>query len=179
MRFSAKKVLAENCVVKITDTQSANSPGRATKLAELEAQALEFANDVLLDLELPNNPDLTVGQIKGFENLDVDINKTSGVIVIYASLKTLSGQKLRFDMPIPISKGSFYRPSVIVVNGAKKVLSQTMIDNLIKKTEQTRPHAENIMTPSIRVFHDELLERDLFSSPRTDDTWWDHVWERL
>lgn len=180
MRVSAKKVLAQhnNNVVKVQD-EIRHTPGRVSKLADLEDQAIEFANEVLLDIELPGNPDFTLGPTRGFEDLNVDINRTSGVITVYASFNTLSGYKVRMEMPIPVCRGNLYKPSVVVVNGKKKVFSQAALDAIVEKTERTRPRAENVMQPSLKVYHDEVMEKGLFEAPQTDKLWWEHVWERL
>lgn len=156
----------------------AGGPGRATKLAEIESNAVEFAEMVLLELNIPSAPNIVLGKLRGFENVNTDFEDATGVITVFASFRGLSGYKLRVELPIPICRGYFQRPSIAKINGKKYVFSQALFDKLLHKYDSIRPKMLNPMTPSTRFIHEENVERGLFDPPRSDTNYFDTLLDR-
>ena len=112
MKLYASKFLAQRRNRIPVHDPIAGGPGRISLLAEIEDNALQFAEELLMDLELPSSPSVSLGALKGFENVQNDPKKTNGVITVYASFFSLSGHKIRMELFIPIVRGSFYKPSI-------------------------------------------------------------------
>lgn len=179
MKLYASKFLAQRRNRIPVKDPIAGGPGRISKLAEIEANALAFAEELLMDLELPSTPDVTLGALKGFENVQNDPLKTNGVITVYASFHSLSGHKIRMDLFIPIVRGHFYKPSIAMINGSRCVFSQALINKLLDKVEGTKPKMHMQYSTEHRITHDEHIEHGLFSAPDVDGRWWSEVWNRF
>lgn len=173
MRVYAAKALTKKSYQHRVIDPLAGGPRRTSVLAEIEEKALEFANEVILDLELPNAPQVTLGASKGFEDVQKDVNDVVGVIMVQGSFKSLSGVKIRFELPIPVCRGNFQRPSIIVVNGKKHVLSQSFIDKLLERVDTIRPKVQNQFNPDKRLYHQENIEREMFSAPNPQELYFD------
>lgn len=178
MKLYASKFLAQRRNRVPVYDPIAGGPGRISLLAEIEAKALEFAEELLMDLELPATPTVTLGALKGFENVQHDPLKTNGVITVYASFHSLSGHKIRMDLFIPIVRGNFYRPSIAMLNGSRCVFSQALINKLLDKVEGVKPRMHMQYSTEHRVLHEERVEKPMFSAPDVDGRWWSEVWNR-
>lgn len=156
----------------------AGGPGRISKLAEIEANAIEFAGVVLAELDIPTMPELSLGNMHGFEDVNVDFSEAVGVVHILASFKTLSGNKIRMDMPIPIYKGKFQKPSVVKLDGKVHVFSKALVDDLIKRNEHSRPKWKDQPNYSRSMIHETNIERGMYKAPLTDANYFDLLLER-
>jgi hypothetical protein len=154
------------------------SYGRASKLAEIEEAALEFASDFLLDYDLPSSPIFRLGNIKGFENPKLAVKEIKGVVHVTAEFATRSAHLIRLSLAIPFYKGEFQRPSIVYYNNKRKVFSQELIDEIVDSVEHTRPVVSKPMTPAMNFRHEEVVERQLFSPPNDPSGWSMLVTER-
>jgi hypothetical protein len=177
MRIEATEVLAQYNQTRapIID-DSIGEPvggtyGRATRLADIEAEAVNFANSFLLNFDLPSTPTMHVGNMKGFENLKKPFKKIVGVITVNANFTTLSGHVIRLGLAIPIHKGEFQKPSVVYYNDKKRVFSQDLIDSILESVETIRPKLKNQYAPRVEFQHLQNIEKPLFSAP-DDPTGW-------
>lgn len=177
MKVYGSKVAQKTYRLKIKDPL-AGGPGRVSKLAEIEANAVDFANQIMLDLDIPSCPDLVLGRLRGFEDVDVDFKDVTGVITIHASFKTLSGFKLRMELLIPICRGEFHRPSIAKINGKKHIFCQALIDTLVAKHETVRPKLMNPLSPNRVFLHEETIERGLFETTKEDSNYFDLIRDR-
>jgi len=177
MRIEATEVLAQydrNRAPIIDDSIGepvGGAYGRATRLADIEAEAVEFANAFLLDFDLPSTPYMHVGNMKGFENLRKPFKQVVGVIVVNANFNTLSGHRIRLGLAIPVHKGEFQKPSIVYYQDKKRVFSQDLLNDIISSIETTRPKLKNEFTPNVEFQHIENIEKPLFSAP-DDPTGW-------
>jgi hypothetical protein len=178
MKVYASEVLGQKTYQLKVKDPLAGGPGRATKLAEIEANAVEFAEKVLLELDIPSAPKIVLGKLRGFEDVNIDFEETTGVITVFASFRSTSGYKIRMELPIPICRGYFQRPSIAKINGKKYVFSQALLDKIMHKYDSIRPKMMNPMTPSTRFIHEENVERGLFDPPRSDTNFFDTLMDR-
>ena len=184
MRIDATEVLAQyerNRTPIIDDSIGepvGGTYGRPTRLAEIEAEAVDFAQDFLLDFDLPSTPYVHIGNIKGFENLRKPLKKVVGVITVYASFKTLNGHVIRMGLAIPVHKGQFQRPSVVYYKDKKRIFSQELIDDIVNSIQTNKPTLKNEFTPRIEFQRMENIEKPLFSAPDDPTGWSQLVTER-
>ena len=146
---------------------------RSHEIRTLEANAIDFADSVLADIEFPNNPVIRVGRTKGFSDLTKEVNTVNGTIEVYAEFDTLSGVKISMVLPIPVIKGSLISPSVVSINGSKKVFSQAVIESYIKNLEINHPKLIRYPQPSMEYMHEQVSKPGLFTSPK-DPTLFDY-----
>jgi hypothetical protein len=93
---------------------------------------MEFISSYLSEYRLPGVPKFTYN---GARVASTDAGSSSiseGVVTISASLRTGSGVRVDFDVPVQIRKGAFLDPSIIVVSGVPKVIAQSTFDELSK-----------------------------------------------
>lgn len=154
------------------------TPGRHTVLAEIENNAINFAWNLLSDIELPSNPEVSLGNMRGFEDIHTDFKHVSGVININASFQTLSGVKIRMVLPIPVYKGEFYKPTVCVLSSKKTVFSQDAIDKLIASLEHDKPIVHNMHNPSHGFTHEPVINKGIFADPDHHSDFFDYVVNR-
>ena len=173
MRVSAAQVLGQKTLYKKIQDPLAGGPKRISKFAEIEDNAMEFIDEVLMDFDLPSTPQITLGAAKGFTDVNTDFSKVSGVIPVYASFRSLSGVQVRFELPIPICRGEFHKPSIIIVNGRKYVFSQSVVDKMITNTSSTVPTIINEFAPKKTVTHLENIKKELFDIPDPNGVYWD------
>lgn len=176
MRLTGTQFLTDNKThrIKVQDPLL-EGPARATKLAILEESAMDFALDIMMDFELPTAPHVTLGKVRGFESQQTDFAKTSGTVTAFATFSTMSGFKIRLELPIPICRGEFYRPSVCKINGKKYVLSQGLIDKIVAKFENTVPVVRDFHQPSRSFQHEENIKREIFSAPLNDTNFYSPI----
>jgi len=145
--------------------------GRPTRLAEIEEEAVAFAQDFLLEYDLPSTPYVHIGNMRGFEDLRKPFKKVVGVITVNASFKTLNGHTIRLGLAIPVHKGQFQRPSIVSYKDKKRVFSQELIDDIVSSIQTNRPKIKNEFTPRVEFQRLENIEKPLFSAP-DDPTGW-------
>jgi hypothetical protein len=137
---------------------------RIQRLAEIKNNALDFAQDVLLDFELPDAPTVSIGNLRGFEKFK-PMKEVTGYIMVHASLTSLSSRIVRMSLPIPVYRGEFLRPSVIIVDSKKIPLSQSAMNQLIGKTETKRPELIEHPYKEMEFQHLDTIQKGLFSAP--------------
>jgi len=181
MRVTAESVLREaqtvsdrNPVDLSTDYSQdsvESSPSRSSKLAQIELESLVFAEEFLLDFELPANPSLKIDNLRGFENTKKSFKEVVGVANVTGSFYTMSGQKVRFTLEIPVRDGEFVKPSIVRYNNKRHVISQDFFDTVVRKTRIVSPRVSGPFSPSMNFIHEEKAQRFLFSSPEDPSGW--------
>lgn len=175
MRVTAVEVFAQKRRAPIVDDSIGAPPGgsygRTTRLAQIEDEALEFANDVLLDFDLPSSPMLMLGNMKGFEDVSKGLKQIVGVITVNAKFNTLGGHTVRIGLAIPVRRGEFQRPSIAYYNDKRRVLSQELIDEIVDSATTTRPKLKNLYSAHPEFQRDETIEKPQFSAPDDPSGW--------
>lgn len=168
MLITALDILRENKPYRaeIVDPLQFANAGRISLLADVEQNAKEFVEDFLLDIDLPTPATVRIGNMRGFESVK-DIKKATGYVVANVDFKTLSGHIIRIAFPIPVSRGFFYTPSVMNIDGKIKVFSADTIVSLVQNLETKIPTLNGIYTSSPSILHLENIERDLFTPPKS------------
>jgi hypothetical protein len=178
MKVTAKQILKKALKYNIKDELD-KLPGRANKLSELKESALEFTDLILSNFDFPSTITTKVGNMRGFNDITKDLGDVVGVININASFKSLSGVTFRMTLPIPVSSGMFYKPSVAIINGKKYVFSQGLIDRLVAKVELTKPQVSNYLLSSPEINRVEEVLKPMFSSPEATLPFLEDVLNRM
>ena len=173
----AKEIKKSARGIKVVDPH-AGGPERINKLVEIEENALAFATDFILEFDFPSSPNIQFASIKGFENIQKSFDEVIGVITVLADFYSLNRHKIRMEFPIPVSRGHFYAPSVVVHKGKRYILSQALFDHILENIETMRPKLYNALTYDTSVQRVETLERPLFSAPEDPSGWSDLISER-
>ena len=176
MRVEATEVLAQYRIRAPIIDDSIGEPvggtyGRPTRLAEIEEEAVAFAQEFLLDFDLPSTPYVHIGNMRGFEDLRKPFKKIIGVITVNANFNTLNGHVIRIGLAIPVHRGTFQRPSIAYYKDKKRVLSQDLIDDIVSSIQTNKPSIKNEFTPRVEFQRMENIERPLFGAP-DDPTGW-------
>lgn len=111
--------------------------------------AVKMAREVLDNFRLPTMPKLSYSGMRSASTATDSTKLEDGVITIFAELKTLSGVNIGFDMPIEIRAGEILEPSVVVVEGAPRIIAQSTFDDIVERA----------------TIYDERPVRDLYSPP--------------
>ena len=152
--------------MKIYAKNVVESQVRSNQIRKLESNAVEFIDKILGEIDFPSNPVIRVGRVKGFSDLTKDVNTVNGTIEIYADFHTLSGVKVCLVLPIPVIKGMLISPSVVSINGSKKVFSQSTIETHIKNLELNHPKLIRYPQPSMGYMQEQVVKPGLFTSPK-------------
>lgn len=183
LRLEAKEVLAQLQKERVYRLRYSDPDkvyrNRIDKIAAIKDGAIDFCYTIFTDFELPSTPNFQVVAIKGFEDaLRDDFLNMPGVVVIATDFTTQSGHKIAFDIPIPIARGEFHRPSIMVFQGKRLVLSQEMLAKLASKFESVRPAVSNMYSAQPRtVTHQPNQEKPPFAAPIYNSAWNDLVFE--
>lgn len=151
----------------------------ASKLTRqnLGTNAVQFISDYLSEYRLPGTPRYSYSAARVAESGSDHSQINDGLITISASMKTGSAIRVDFDIPIQIRAGKFLDPSIILVNGAPRVISQSTFDDLSTtnstfdiKSERGMysppdPAAQHVITrrPGIGMFNTDRF-RQIISS---------------
>jgi len=145
--------------------------GRASKLADIEQAALDFAYDLLLTYDLPSTPKLRLGRMRGFEDTKKAFVDVVGYVTINADVYTPGQYTIRLELAIPVHKGTFQKPSIVIHNSKKKILSQDLIDQIVSAHETNKPIVNKPLTPDMNFQHRENVEKPMFSAPDDPSGW--------
>jgi hypothetical protein len=115
--------------------------------------AIKVAREVLDGYRLPAMPKLSYSGMRNTKTATDSSKLEDGVITIFAEMKTISGINIGFDIPIEIRAGKILEPSVVVVEGAPRVIAQSTFDDLVERS----------------TMHDTRPVRDMFSPPMPND----------
>ncbi len=95
--------------------------------------AVQMAREVLDNFLLPTMPKLSYSGIRNAKTATSSSRLEDGVITIFAEMKTLSGVVVGFDIPMEIRAGELMEPSVIVVQGAPRIIAQSSFDDMVDR----------------------------------------------
>lgn len=126
---------------------------------------LEYAYKYLDNFDFPSVPNILVGNIRGFEELKKDANATNCRIQVIADFKTSSGVIVIFEIPINIHYGEYIKPSVCIYKNKKYVLSQSLIDSIIKNTDTVYPKSTQIYDKERITTHLDTQKDSMFNGP--------------
>jgi hypothetical protein len=171
LRVTAQDVTNRNPQDENTPEPVGVTYGRNSKIAEIQMEAINFVNEFLLDFEFPSVPFLRVGNISGFENLEVTLYDTVATIVVNATIASRSGQFIRLDLAVPLVRGELQRPTVAYYNDKPYIFSQDFLDQIVGSKETVIPKIQKPFTPAQHVFHEERAQRPVFSAPEDPTDW--------
>lgn len=94
------------------------------------SSAINFISDYFAEYRLPGIPKYVYSGAR-VANIDSGKSEISeAVITVSANMKTNSGVRVDFEVPIQVRAGQFLDPSIIVVDGLPKVIAQSTFDTL-------------------------------------------------
>ena len=117
-------------------------------------QAVAMARDILDGYRFPSQPKLSYS---GVRNARVAANSSAledGVVTIHADFRTHTGVLVGLDIPMEIRAGELQEPSIIIHNGAPRIIAQSTFDDL------TTGH----------TFYEEPEPRAMYSAPFSKET---------
>jgi len=82
------------------------------------------------------------------------------------------------DLFILIVRGSFYKPSIAMINGKRCLFSQALINKLLDRVEGVKPKMHDQYSADHSITHEEIVAKPMFSSPEVDGRWASEVWNR-
>lgn len=124
--------------------------------------AVAFAREILNNYDMPSRPKLSYSGIRGARCASHSSKLEDGVVTVFAEFRTRSGVLVGVDMPIEIRKGEFVEPSVVVHNGAPRVIAQSTFDHItnLNTSYQTDPERSMYSAPPVGpIQHNQPRER--------------------
>jgi len=170
MKIYAKDVKAQKYPLKYKDPM-AGGPNRASKLAELEETAMNFAMEIFASMETPTEPIVRLGNMKGFEDVSKDLNEVSGTVMVHCAFNADSGHTIRIDLPIPVRDGQFYKPSIMIIDSKKAVFSQQALNKILANFHFSKSKTENPFSPRHTITHEEVQNKGVFQVPPDMVAW--------
>lgn len=152
--------------------------GMQAVLKDLQQEALDFALDYFSSFDLPSSPEIALVAMRGFEDPETPLEKVKGTITFTMRIKTASQRALTLEFPFPYFQGDLLTPTIVVLCNKKLIFSQALLDDLIEKSETTRPKVIKPLQPDMRIDHLENIERQEFSAPNDPSGWSDMLSER-
>jgi len=124
-------------------------PERIRK-ANVNIEVMAFLNDFLTNYDVNAQYDIKFNQLKNASIEDGFIEQ--GDIDVDIIFRTYSGVKVRASLTVPIRDNKLVEPSVLFIEGNVHIISQTVLDNIIKSKAFTRnvfKSPEDIVTPDM------------------------------
>jgi hypothetical protein len=112
---------------------------------------IKMVREVLNGYHLPALPKLSYSGMRSASVAQDSSKLESGVITVFAELKTLSGINIGFDVPVEIRAGKVVEPSVVVIDGAPRIIAQSTFDDMVNRStlHDTRP-VRSMFAPPMR-----------------------------
>lgn len=125
-------------------------------------KAIDMVKSVLSNFILPAGPALSYSGTRKARFVPTTSELDDGVVTVHAALKTHSGVGIEFDIPIEIRAGQLMEPSVLVVNGAPKIIAQSSFDDIVHMNSIHDPvHAREMFAPpGIAVKKSTIVKRN-------------------
>jgi hypothetical protein len=120
-----------SAIGSVGHTRSAGSPKLTTQNAGLQAVAM--MRDILNNYHLPGMPSLSYSGIRNGRTAANSSALQDGVVTVNASLKSVSGVNISFDIPLEIHEGKLLEPSIIVHNGEPRIIAQSTFDSIVAR----------------------------------------------
>lgn len=130
--------------------------GNGSKITSQNAglHAVALVSDMLSNYRLPHTPKLSYSGLKKAKTATSSSKIEDGVVTIHADFKTTSGVGVGIDIPVEIRHGELMEPSIIVHDGAPRVVAQSTFDDIVTRNS----------------LMEELPVRDLFAAPMDPET---------
>lgn len=96
--------------------------------------AVSMARDLLNNFRMPSFPKLSYSGIRNARTAQSSSKLEDGVVTIFAEIRTISGVNVGFDIPMEIRDGELMEPSVVVVDGAPRIIAQSTFDDLVERS---------------------------------------------
>jgi cell division septation protein DedD len=124
----------------LTGMGSAPNAGRLTT-QNAAHRAMQLVRETLDGYRMPATPKLSYSGIRNARTAQSSSKLEDGVLTIFAELRTLSGIKVGFDIPIEIHNGELQEPSVVVIDGAPRIIAQSTFDDVVDRAtiRETQP----------------------------------------
>lgn len=151
--------------------------GKQAILADLQDEAMDFALEYFNSFDLPSSPEISLVGMRGFE-VDKPLEEVKGTILFTMKIRTASQRVLTMEFPFPYFQGDLLSPTIVILCNKKLVFSQSLIDDLIERSETTRPKVIKPLQPDMRIDHLENIERQEFAAPNDPSGWSELVSER-
>jgi hypothetical protein len=173
LKIAAKHVLGSTPRTYVFLDPDRTYQKRSELLSHMKIAAIEFLDQVFMEYDLPSVPVFIVNQIKGFYNAsNINYVEQSGIVIVTSSIRTSSGHKIDLEIPLPFSKGSFIKPSVILIEGKQTVLSQEMLKDTIVQYDHVDPKSMSPFGPGgPNIRHDPINKKDIFDTPEDPSGW--------
>jgi len=114
--------------------------------------AVAMVRGIISHYRMPSEPKLGYSGLRNIRTAANSSKVTDGVVVVTASVRTPTNVYINFDVPIEIRNGELLEPSVIVHNGAPRVIAQSTFDEIT-----TRHTAHEIMP--VREMYSKPLDK--------------------
>lgn len=96
--------------------------------------AVQMARDLLNSFRMPSMPKLSYSGIRNARTAQSSSKLEDGVVTIFAEIRTISGVNVGFDIPMEIREGELQEPSVVVIDGAPRIIAQSTFDDLVERS---------------------------------------------
>lgn len=178
----ARRAIRSDTLSKVGEAINADRKAANYKLTTQNAgpKALELVRDIFDNYTLPSRPKFGYSQIRSARH--ASNNKVeAGVITISASFMTRTGVNVNIDVPVEIRDGEMLEPSVVVYNGAPRVIAQSTFDSLTERnsTYEDEP-LRKMYGPPMTKQHNQIaienrrrnvrVNRGLFASDESKST---------
>lgn len=132
-------------------------------------QAVKLVREVFDNYRLPTNPKLSYSGVRGLRIASNSSNVEDGVVTVHAEFKTRTGVNVGIDIPVEIHRGEFLEPSVILVDGAPRVIAQSTFDNLVaRNTLYEEPPTRSLYSPPMNKQENKLAQENRIKVERVN-----------
>lgn len=104
------------------------------KLSTVIYKSSAVVNDLLCQFDFPIMPSLRFLKSQGLKHASMSDDRVVGGILIFeAKFETVTGARNYLEIPVTLVKGSIIPPSVVYNDGREYVLTQSLVDRLVRR----------------------------------------------
>jgi hypothetical protein len=116
------------------DSFATKYAGRDERLTTQNAglMAVAMARELFDNYRLPTQPKLSYSGLRNGKTARNSSKLQDGVITVHASFRTFSNVVVDLDVPFEIHEGKLLEPSVVIHNGAPRIIAQSTFDHIVE-----------------------------------------------
>lgn len=160
MRVTAQTVLAEDLEFRqvISARIDKRCRSKKIKLNYLQSKLNDYLSDLVDFLNI--NASCRVAKISGFEGVKY-ISRAAGYATVYANIDS-NHMNVDLVFYIPIYRGAFLKPSVMVLDGKRSVFSRVAIQERVESYNSKVTYMLNEFGKNMNIYTSEISRGDVF-----------------
>lgn len=129
----ARRAIRAESAAKVADVvgHASREAKKSLTTQNVGLYAVSMVREILDNYILPSPAKLSYSGIRNLRQASTSGKLDSGVVTVFAEVRSPTGVNLGFDFPVEIREGTLVEPSVAVFNGSPRIIAQSTFDGIV------------------------------------------------